>query len=308
MIHSSTRKRSRNRRHQIEAPGSHVASGRAPVAVVHGNGENERGLTERGKSEKAVGEDGLFKPVQQTPRYKLVARQIADLILSGKLESGSKMPAERELVDQLGVSRPTVREAMIALEISGFVENAFGAGVYVSRSPPLSSPLTDIEQPGPFDLLEARLLIEGETAFLAAQNISSGDVAKLQSSVDDMRLSDGQDFWDLDEAFHVAIANASGNAAMASIVRNFWRQRTRMPMCVRMNERASVEDARDGVIESHDRIIDALKARDSERAKSEISAHLGDFGRALLEKWNGLDDDLRSELSPPAERLVRALS
>ena len=82
----------------------------------------------------------MFKPVEQTPRYKLVAQQIADLILSGRLERGTKMPTERELVEELGVSRPTVREAMIALEITGFVENSFGAGAYVSVAPPCSSP------------------------------------------------------------------------------------------------------------------------------------------------------------------------
>ena len=100
----------------------------------------------------------MFKPIEQTPRYKLVERQIADLILCGRLAPGTKMPTERELVDELGVSRSTVREAMIVLEVTGFVDNSFGGGAVVSRAPPASSPLADVEQPGPFELLEARMM------------------------------------------------------------------------------------------------------------------------------------------------------
>ena len=249
----------------------------------------------------------MFKPVEQTPRYKLVAQQIADLILSGNLERGAKMPTERELVEELGVSRPTVREAMIALEITGFVENSFGAGAYVSNTPPPTSPLTDMNQPGPFELLEARMLIEGEVAQLAAQHVTDRELDNLRACNERMHTNDPDEFWLSDEEFHVAIAGASKNSAFANIVRDFWRQRTRMPMCVRMTERVSVDDVRDGIIDTHHRIVDALAARDGERAKTEIQAHLGDFGRALLDKWNGLENDLRNELSPPAERLVRQL-
>ena len=249
----------------------------------------------------------MFKPVEQTPRYKLVAQQIADLILSGRLERGTKMPTERELVEELGVSRPTVREAMIALEITGFVENSFGAGAYVSVTPPCSSPLTDMNQPGPFELLEARILIEGEVAQLAAQQITKNEIDHLVSCVERMQTSDPERFWRSDEDFHVAIASASRNSALANIVSDFWRQRTRMPMCVKMTERVSVDDVRDGIVAMHRSIIAALAASDGERAKAEIQAHLGEFGRALLDKWDRLEDDLRNELSPPAERLIRQL-
>ena len=250
----------------------------------------------------------MFKPVEQTPRYKLAARQIADLILSGRLVRGAKMPTERELVEELGVSRPTIREAMIVLEITGLVENSFGAGAFVSSTPPHSSRLTDINQPGPFELLEARLLIEGEVAFIAAQHISKCEIKHLKKCVDQMRTTDPEEFWCADEEFHVAIASASQNSAFANVVRDFWRQRTRMPMCVRMCARVSVDDVRDGIVDMHNRIIDALAARDSKRAKAETQAHLGEFGRALLEKWNDIEDDARSELSSPAERLVRQLA
>ena len=142
-----------------------------------------------------------------------------------------------------------------------------------------------MNQPGPFELLEARILIEGEVAQLAAQQITENEIDYLISCVERMHTSDPEKFWRSDEDFHVAIASASRNSALANIVSDFWRQRTRMPMCVKMTERVSVDDVRDGIVAMHRSIIAALAARDGERAKAEIQAHLGEFGRALLDKW-----------------------
>ena len=250
----------------------------------------------------------MFQPIEQTPRYKLVAQQIAKLILAGKLPRGSKMPTERELVQELGVSRPTIREAMIALEITGFVENSFGSAAFVSKAPPNSSQLTDINQPGPFELLEARIMLEGEVAFLAAKQITRSEIKHLRKCVDQMQTKDPEEFWRADEEFHVSIASASRNLVFANIVRDFWRQRTHMPMCVKMSERVSVDDHRDEIVEMHLRIINALKAEDAEKARNEIRSHLGDFGRALLDRWDDLEDELRCQLSPPAERLIKQLT
>ncbi|MGH1350062.1 MAG: FadR/GntR family transcriptional regulator [Methyloligellaceae bacterium] len=251
----------------------------------------------------------MFKQVERTPRYRMVAEQIADLIVSGKLERGGKMPPDRELVEKLGVSRATIREAMIALEISGFVENKFGAGSYVSETPPISSKLNVATTPGPFELLEARMTIEGEIASIAAQQITDEDIKRLEYCIGCMSDEKAEEFWggNADEEFHIIIANATNNTSFVNIVREFWRQRTQMPMWVQMHGRVNVDTMRGLLIEEHQVIVEALKARNSIEAGNAMRSHISSFGRSLLEKWNTLDENTRTEISPPEERLMSRL-
>ena len=118
----------------------------------------------------------LLKAVQSQRRFEQVAEQISKLIKKGKLNPGERLPPERELAKQLEVSRPTVREAMIALEISGMVEVRVGSGIYVlnTSSPDLKLRNNTIDiGPGPLELIEARKEIEGANAALAAQRIGT---------------------------------------------------------------------------------------------------------------------------------------
>ena len=118
----------------------------------------------------------LLKAVQSQRRFEQVAEQISKLIKKGKLNPGERLPPERELAKQLEVSRPTVREAMIALEISGMVEVRVGSGIYVlNTSIPdlkLHNKTTDIGH-GPLELIEARKEIEDANTALAAQRIGT---------------------------------------------------------------------------------------------------------------------------------------
>src|SRR5512142_3187153 len=96
--------------------------------------------------------------------YRKIARQLSELIASGEFAPGQRLPAERELAQQLGVSRPSVREALIALEIEGKVEVRVGAGVFVAPPRPVGlPPLSTDEGEGPFELIRARRVVEGET-------------------------------------------------------------------------------------------------------------------------------------------------
>lgn len=218
------------------------------------------------------------------------------------------MPTERQLAEELGVSRPTIREAMIALEISGFVENRFGAGAFVSTAPPCSNQLTSITDPGPFELIEARMLIEGEVASIAAQNIRPCEIEHLKKCVDQMRLEESGTFWSADEEFHVTIAAATRNTAFTNIVREFWRQRNRMPMWVSMYHGISVEVFRETTVSEHEGIVKALESNDPDASRAAMRAHISSFGRQLLEKWGALDEDLRADVDPPGERLMRQLT
>jgi imidazolonepropionase len=110
-----------------------------------------------------------FEPIEPRRLFRLIAEQVATMIQRGDLPPGSRLPAERELATRLGVSRPSLREALIALELEGLVEVRGGSGVYV-RPPPLAAPLEGADAPGPFDILEARARLEPDCAALAARH------------------------------------------------------------------------------------------------------------------------------------------
>ena len=105
--------------------------------------------------------------VQPRRLYRQIADQIAGLIAAGEFPPGSRLPAERELASKLGVSRASVREAIISLEIGGLVDVRVGTGIFVVGPKEPSNTHRDAG-PGPFELLNARKLVEGEIAALAA--------------------------------------------------------------------------------------------------------------------------------------------
>src|SRR5207344_2130936 len=119
--------------------------------------------------------------VENKRLYRQIADQIAALIARGEYRRGARLPPERDLAKQLGVSRPSVREALIALEVEGYVEVRVGSGVYVTntgsgvgRNPPLPA------DSGPFELIRARWLIEAECAALAAREASRAQIRAIE--------------------------------------------------------------------------------------------------------------------------------
>jgi GntR family hexuronate regulon transcriptional repressor len=107
--------------------------------------------------------------------YQQVANAVEADIRSGKFAPGQRVPSERDLAEQFGVSRPTVREAMLALEIRGLIEARHGSGIYVAEPGPLAAETADLDI-GAFELTEARALFEGEAAALAATTISEDEL------------------------------------------------------------------------------------------------------------------------------------
>ena len=251
----------------------------------------------------------MYKLVEQTPRYRLVAQQIADLILEGNLRPKEKMPAERELVESLGVSRATVREALIALEIAGFVENRFGAGMAVSANPPVKNTLAKVSGPGPFELLDARLLVEGEIAALAVERISKEEIETLKSLTKSMSEEGESEFWgeNADERFHVTIARSTGNLALELTIRDFWRQRVSMPMWVKMHNRVNVSSMKDALVLEHEEIINALECRNPEGARTAMRRHISQFGSQLLDAWAAIEDTSEKSVDSPGILLRREL-
>jgi len=214
--------------------------------------------------------------------YQRIAEGIADQIASGRFRLGSRLPAERELAEEFKVSRPTIREAMIALELRGIVEARQGSGVYVIDSSKCkkSGPELDV---GAFELIEARTLFEGEAVALAATEVTEEELSSLRALVDQMgRKPDQPGKVDVDREFHFAIAAATGNSLIRTTIETLWDVRERSPLCVHMFARARREGVapREG---EHRLIVDALAARDSQAAREAMRAHLLRVTDDLLE-------------------------
>lgn len=207
--------------------------------------------------------------------YQQVANTIAESIREGQYLPGQRLPSERDLAEDYKVSRPTVREAMIALEIRGLVEARHGSGVYVTErpQPEIQAPELDI---GAFELTEARRLIEGESCALAATTITDAELVQLAAILDDMVEENDRDVkGDLaDRRFHVAIAQATRNSALVTVVENLWDLRYKSPLCRAMLERARQVGVRP-LIDDHQEILLALQARDPKAARNAMREHLG---------------------------------
>lgn len=213
--------------------------------------------------------------------YRRLAGQLFQDIASGKYKVGDRLPAERDLAVEHNVARPAVREAMIALEVQGLIEVRVGSGAYVRKLP------GSAETPGfnatAFELTEARLLIEGEAAALAAINITDEELDQLDEIVARIaQENDQQEFSDAaDRDFHLLIARSGRNAVIADMVDRMWQMRSTSPECALLHEKARDADIRP-VVEEHRLIAEALRNRDADGARTLMRSHLSQVMDYLL--------------------------
>ena len=206
--------------------------------------------------------------------YQQVAGSISADITSGRYATGHRLPSERDLAEEFGVSRPTVREAMIALEIRGLVEARHGSGIYVTRKA-ADGPDPDLDI-GAFELTEARRLFEGEAAALAATIITEEELAELEEVLGQMVDENAFTAFtgeQADRRFHLSIAKATRNAAIVMTVETLWDLRYRSPLCVAMLERARKVGVRP-LIDDHRVILTALRSREPQAAREAMRDHL----------------------------------
>lgn len=214
--------------------------------------------------------------------YRRVIDYAVSQIGAGTFPAGTRLPAERELAETLAVSRTTVREAMVALEMMGVVEIRKGSGIHVLGLGGPIRPGTALDV-GAFELLEARRTIEAEVAALAAMRISDEEIAKLEMLLEEMTDDDLSVSERADRDFHLCIAKATGNAAMVSVVTDLWRMRERCPLARTIHQRArgGGELLR---VEEHRDMLDALRCRDAEGARAAMRRHLDAVIDHLLHK------------------------
>lgn len=220
------------------------------------------------------------EPVKTRRLYQEVADQLLRLIAAGEFKPGERLPSERELATSLQVSRPTIREAMIALELANAIQIRTGAGIFVSKPP--VRPIALDAGPGPFELMEARVHIEGEAAALAAERISDGELRELRKANALMAklVKRNASAEKVDKQFHQIVGRATRNSAMAAAVDQLWEIRSRMPMWRSLHEtiqeikrRRDWSDDHHALLD-HQEITDTLAAHDSEQAREAMRRHL----------------------------------
>jgi DNA-binding FadR family transcriptional regulator len=220
--------------------------------------------------------------VNSLRRYQQVATAIERAIAEGKYPAGQRLASERDLAEEFGVSRPTVRRAVIALEMRGLLEARQGSGVYVRQASATPPPPKDLDI-GAFDQAEARRLFEGEVAALAATLITDEELAYLETLLVEMsnEAATKEQSELADRQFHITIAQATRNVAIVRIVENTWDLRYKSRLCMQMLERASKVRQRP-LDDEHRGIIDSLRTRDPKAARAAMQAHLGGLIENLL--------------------------
>jgi DNA-binding FadR family transcriptional regulator len=229
-----------------------------------------------------------IQAIESQRLYRQIADQLSGLIASGEFANGQRLPSERELAALLGVSRQSVREALIALEIAGKVEVRVGAGIYVAAPRPVAVAPADPEGEGmgPFELLRARWLIEGEIAAVAARQGRPEDLAAIRSAVEEMqrRQLRNANAETADRDFHLGIASATHNSALLSVVHDLW-DRGRGAIWKRMEHHFQTPELRAAALRDHRAILEAIEARDERGARAAMRQHLDRVEREFDRGW-----------------------
>ncbi|HGN1704486.1 TPA: transcriptional regulator ExuR [Providencia rettgeri] len=229
---------------------------------------------------------------ESEPRlYQQVAALVKQRIENDEYQVGTKLPAERLLADEMNVSRTVIREAIIMLEVEGYVDVRKGSGIHVINNRSNNSESVDsgleFSRCGPFELLQARQLIESHIAEFAATQATKEDILKLleiqKNARKEDRFRDSQ--WDL--AFHMQIAASTHNSAMVVIVEQMWSQRLRNPYWIKLHEHIDNRSI-ESWCDEHDQILQALARRDPKGARQAMWQHLENTKKML---FNATSDD-----------------
>ena len=228
-----------------------------------------------------------LQAVENRRLYRQIADQLAGLIERGEYRPGERLPPERDLAKQLGVSRPSVREALIALEVGGLVEVRIGSGVYVLERRPARATVEALpEDSGPFELIAARSLVESECAALAAKQATRAQVRAIEEALAQMADEHGEGAGSLwaDREFHLRIAEASGNSALGLVVRTLWEQRTG-PLFRRLEHHYDTPKLWEVALREHRQIVAAIARHDAAGARTAMRRHMNQAAKRFSASW-----------------------
>lgn len=227
-----------------------------------------------------------LQAVSNRKLYIQIADQIRDQILQGAVEPGRQLPSERDLATDLGVSRPTVREALIALEVAGLVEVRVGVGAFVKRREDARLALPELSS-SPLEVTAVRRLLEPEAAALASQNISPESTARLAETLRKMRAETAAGQWsfDTDRILHMTLADACGNAVLRELLDGLWKARGDEVDTRFHQHLLEVGEVRADILTDHEAIVAAVVSGNAEAARTAMARHLQFVSDAMLQAW-----------------------
>ncbi|WP_117194415.1 FadR/GntR family transcriptional regulator [Rhizobium terrae] len=244
----------------------------------------------------------MFSVVEPRRLYRQAAEQMRALIERGEFAIGDRLPAERDLAEMLGVSRPTVREALIVLEVEGFVTIRMGSGVYVSRRnvQRISLPASENVE-GPFELLRARSLVECAIVEEAARLARPDHIAALDKNLAAMAtaLDDRPEALSLDRAFHTTVAGIVANATLERFVGELHDLRL-TPYFEKLAGYFENRHTWHSALEEHRAIRDAVAAGNPTGARNAMRVHLELAQRRLSESFGEEAEKLSFDERKPA--------
>ncbi|MBD2815301.1 FCD domain-containing protein [Xenorhabdus sp. Flor] len=216
--------------------------------------------------------------------YRYLGQQLKELIVSGAYPIGSRLMPEREIAKQYAVSRSLVREALIMLEIENLVSIKKGSGVYIINHPDLIANEAKNNDHGPFEILQARQVIESAIAACAAISATKADIQEIRALLEEERkkVNLNESGEENDHKFHILIARASKNDMMAKVIEEIWSARLNSPMWDKLHEHIEDISYRKQWLTDHENILNALQRRDSELARKEMWQHLENVKNTLM--------------------------
>jgi GntR family transcriptional repressor for pyruvate dehydrogenase complex len=248
---------------------------------------------------KPKNEGAMFAPIAVARASSTIAEQIRNAILTGRVKAGERLSPERELAEQFGVSRVTVRDALRSLEAMGLIEVKVGArgGAFVtaptgSKVAQSMSDMMAMSAVTPEDIVEARLIVELGTVTLACSRATDEELAQMRELCERGReaLAAGTYTRELSWDFHGRLARAAHNGAVDGLTQSFRSTLSMHPLRVREGARAHVL-----TVDEHLRIVEALERRDGGTARREMADHLlrgtvlEKRSAPLLEWWRAKD-------------------
>ena len=230
----------------------------------------------------------MFNKVRTKKVYIIIVEQIRDLIKEGKLKPGDKLPPEQVLAEKFGTSRPSVREALSALEILGITESRGGKGNFIKDTPRSLLYEQEVmeleEEESPFELLEARKAVEIEIADLAAKKASQEEINAICNSLNKMEeaMNNIPKMMELDREFHMNIARAAHNNLLFSMM-TYLSNLLKEKLWVNMKEKTwNLPGYPQKYLKEHTEIFNAIKNKDSKNARKQAYHHLAGVEKDLL--------------------------
>lgn len=233
----------------------------------------------------------MLQAIKRTRLSEEIMAQLVELVRHGRLRPGERLPSERELAEQLGVSRASVREALRALSLKGLVVSRPGTGTFVATGILEASAVPPEDERALRDIFELRMLLEPPIAALAAQRATPADIERLRAILTEQaeQVQQGITGAEADQAFHSALAEATGNSALLRLSATLMAvlaptrdERLQTPQRIRLS------------IQSHQRILDAVAAGNLKEARQAMEEHIGRVDLMLF----GLPEGLFSSQEP----------